>query len=157
MRRAMKKFMMAALAALVTVAAAAIFAASVADAREDAPSSEEIREYAFSYMKQFPKQMSERQIANQLATSIILSEKMQLVCPLYYYVNTRRARYDYLLRQGTWIMMFGPGKTSKSIFNEASAKRNQEFNSSSKKEWCENTKAFGVKIFGWGPLFEDGE
>ena len=36
----MKKFMMAALAALVTVAAAASLAASVADAREDAPSSE---------------------------------------------------------------------------------------------------------------------
>jgi hypothetical protein len=102
--------------------------------------------------------MSERQIANQLATSIILSEKIQLVCPLYYYVNARRARYDYLLRQGTWAMMFGPGKTSTSILNEASAKRNQEFNNTiSKKEWCENIKAFGVTTFGWGPLFEVGE
>jgi hypothetical protein len=59
----MKKFMMAALAALVTVAAAAIFAASVADAREDGPSSEGIRKYAFSYMKQ-GSNMSDREIAN---------------------------------------------------------------------------------------------
>jgi hypothetical protein len=119
----MKKFMMAALAALVTVAAAAILAASVADAREDGPSSKEIREYAFSYMKQFSKQnMSDREIANQLASSIIWLEKVQLVCPSYYYVNASRARYDYLLRQGTWAMMFGPGKTSTSIMNEASAK-----------------------------------
>jgi len=155
----MKKFMMAALAALVTVAAAAIFAASVADAREDGPSSEEIREYAFSYMKQLSKQnMSDREIANQLASSIIWLEKVQLVCPSYYYVNASRARYDYLLRQGTWAMMFGPGKTSTSILNEASAKRNQEFNNSiSKTEWCETIKAFGVKTFGWGPLFEVGE
>ena len=43
----MKKFMMAALA---TIAAAATFAASVADARDDGPGPEEIREYAFSYM-----------------------------------------------------------------------------------------------------------
>jgi hypothetical protein len=130
----MKKFMMAALAALVTVAAAAIFAASVADAREDGPSSEEIREYAFSYMKQFSKQnMSDREIANQLASSIIWLEKVQLVCPSYYYVNASRARYDYLLRQGTWAMMFGPGKTSTSILNEASAKRNQEFNTASRR------------------------
>jgi hypothetical protein len=155
----MKKFMMAALAALVTVAAAAIFAASVADAREDGPSSEEITEYAFSYMKQFSKQnMSDREIANQLASSIIWLEKVQLVCPSYYYVNASRAHYNYILRQGTWAMMFGPGKTSTSILNEASAKRNQEFNNSiSKKEWCENIKAFGVKTFGWGPLFEVGE
>jgi hypothetical protein len=153
----MKKFMMATLAALVTVAAAAIFAASVADAREDGPSSEEIRKYAFSYMKQ-GSNMSDREIANQLASSIIWSEKVQLVCPSYYYVNASRARYDYLLRQGTWAMMFGPGKTSASILNEASAKRNQEFNNSiSKKEWCANIKAFGVKTFGWGPLFEVGE
>jgi hypothetical protein len=73
-------------------------------------------------------------------------------------VNASRARYNYILRQGTWAMMFGPGKTSTSILNEARAKRNQEFNNSiSKKEWCENIKAFGVKTFGWGPLFEVGE
>ena len=34
--------------------------------------------------------------------------------------------------------------------NEASAKRNQEFNDGvSKKEWCEGIKAFGIKTFGW--------
>ena len=69
-----------------------------------------------------------------------------LICPSYYYVNAPRARFSYLLRQGTWGTMFGPGKTSTSIMNEASAKRNQEFNNSvSKKEWCENVKAFGIQ------------
>jgi len=49
-------------------------------------------------------------------------------------------------------MMFGPGKTSTSIMNEASARRNQEFNNSvSKKEWREGIKAFGIKTFSWGP------
>jgi hypothetical protein len=52
-------------------------------------------------------------------------------------------------------MMFDGGKTSTSIMNEASARRNQEFNNSvSKKEWCEGIKALGIKTFGWGPLFE---
>jgi hypothetical protein len=69
-------------------------------------------------------------------------------------VNASRARYDYLLRQGTRNMMFGPGKTSTSIMNEASAKKNREFNNnSSKRDWCENVKAFGIKTFDWGPLF----
>jgi hypothetical protein len=55
-------------------------------------------------------------------------------------------------------MMFGPGKTSTSILNEASAKRNKEFNNSiSKKEWCEHIKAFVIETFGRGPLFEVGE
>ena len=91
-------------------------------ARDDGPSSEEVREYAFGYVKQFSKKnMSDRPIASQLASSTIWLEKVQLVCPSYYYVM-RRARYDYLLRQGTWAMMFGPGKTSTSILNEASAK-----------------------------------
>ena len=90
-----------------------------------------------------------------IVAPIIWLEKIELSCPSYYYVNARRARFDYLLRQGTWAMMFGPGKTSTSIMNEASAKRNQEFNNSvSKKEWCEGIKAFGIKTFGWGPLFE---
>jgi len=54
--------------------------------------------------------------------------------------------------------MFGPGKTSTSIMKEASARRNQEFNNSvSKKEWREGIKAFGIKTFSWGPLFEVGE
>jgi hypothetical protein len=82
-------------------------------------------------------------------------EKVQLICPTYYYVNARRARFEYLLRQGTWALMFGPGKTSTSIMNEAASKRNEEFNNNvSKKEWCEGIKTFGVKTFGWGPLFE---
>jgi hypothetical protein len=101
-------------------------------------------------MQQLSKQkMSDREIANQLASTIIWLEKVQLICTTYYYVNARRARFDYLLRQGTWAMMFGPGKTSTSIMNEASARRNQEFNNSvSKKEWCEGIKAFGIKQLG---------
>ena len=92
--------------------------------------------------------MSEREIANSLASEIIWLEKIQLICPSYYYVNARRARFEYLLRQGAWAKMFGPGKTSTSIMNEASAKRNQEFNNNlSKKDWCEGIKAFGIKTF----------
>jgi len=145
----MKKFIVAALVALLAAAA------SIANARDDEPSPEMIKEFAFNYMRQFPQKMSEREIAYQLASTIIWLEKVQLICPSYYYVNARRARFDYLLRQGTWAMMFGPGKTSTSILNEASAKRNQEFNNSvSKKEWCEGIKAFGIKAFSWGPLFE---
>src|SRR5215831_5897273 len=78
-------------------------------------------------------------------------------CPSYFYVNARRARYDYLLRQGTWNMMFGPGKTATSILNEAAARRNEEFNNvvgAAKGAWCESVKAFGIKHFDWGPLFE---
>jgi hypothetical protein len=146
----MKKFVVAALAALVAAAA------SIASAREAEPSPEVIKEFAFNYMRQGSQQkLSDREIANQLASTIILLEKLQLICPSYYYVNAGRARVDYLLRQGTWAMMFGPGKTSTSIMNEASAKRNQEFNNSvSKKEWCEGIKVFGIKTFGWSPLFE---
>ena len=116
-------------------------------------------EYAFSYMRQLSEQkMSDREIANQLASTIIWLEKIQLLCSSYYYVNVNRVRYSYILRQGTWSMMFGPGKTSTSILNEASAKRNQEFNNSlSKKEWCESVKAYGIKMFSWGPLFEVGD
>jgi hypothetical protein len=149
----MKTFIMAALAALVTTAA------SVANARDDEPSLEVIKEFAFNYMRQLSQQkLSDREIANQLASTILWLEKVQLICPSYYYVNARRVRFEYLLRQGTWAMMFGVGTTSTSIMNEASAKRNQEFNNSvSKKEWCEGIKAFGIKTFGWGPLFEVGE
>jgi hypothetical protein len=158
----MKKFMVVAvLAALVAPAAKSktainVDANEVANARDDEPSPEEIQKFAFDYMKQLSQQkLSDREIANQLASTIIWLEKIQLICPSYYYVNASRARFDYLLRQGTWAMMFGPGKTSTSIMNEASAKRNQEFNNSiSKKEWCEGIKAFGIKTFGWGPLFE---
>ena len=146
----MRKFIVVALAAA---------AASVANARDDEPSPEVIKEFAFNYMRQLSQQkLSDREIANQLASTIVWSEKIQTVCPSFYYVNARRARFDYLLRQGTRAMMFGPGKTSTSIMNEASARRNKEFNNSvSKKEWCEGIKAFGIKTFGWGPLFELGE
>src|SRR5215468_3638936 len=103
----MKKFIVAALAALVAAAA------SVANARDDEPSPEAIDEFASNYMRQFSQQkMSLRETANQLASSIWWSEKVQLLCPSYFYVNARRARYDYLLRQGTWRMFFGPGKTA---------------------------------------------
>jgi len=148
----MNKLIVAALTALVAATA------SVANARDDEPSPEAIREYAFNYMRQFSQQkLSDREIANQLASSIWWSEKVQLLCPSYFYVNARKARYDYLLRQGTWNMMFGPGKTATSILNEAAARRNEEFNNvvgAAKGAWCESVKAFGIKTFGWGPLFE---
>lgn len=151
----MKKFIVAALAALVAAAA------SVANARDDEPSPEAIREYASNYMRQFSQQkMSLRETANQLASSIWWSEKVQLLCPSYFYVNPRRARYDYLLRQGTWNMMFGPGKTATSILNEAAPRRNEEFNNvvgAAKGAWCESVKAFGIEHFGWAPLFEVGD
>ena len=119
----MKTFIVTALAALVTAAA------PVANARDDEPSSEAIEQYASNYMQTFSKQkMSLRETANQLASSIWWSEKLQLLCPSYFYVNARRARYDYLLRQGTWNMLFGVGKTATSILNEAAARRNEEFN-----------------------------
>jgi hypothetical protein len=144
------------------IATTAFFVAVIslvpANARDDGsePSEEEITEYAFKYMKTLSAQkLSDREIANQLASAIFWSEKMQLVCPLYFHVNARRARFDYLLRQGTWQMMFGVGKTATSILNEAVTKRNGEYNNSvSKKEWCAGVKAFGIRHFGWGPLFE---
>ena len=144
---------------LLAVAAISIAALLPAKAGNYEPTPDLIREYAFDYMKRLSQQkLSDRDIANQLASTIIWLEKIQLICPSYYYVNAPRARFSYLLRQGTWGTMFGPGKTSTSIMNEASAKRNQEFNNSvSKKEWCENVKAFGIKMFGWSDLFEPGE
>ena len=148
----MKKFIMAALTALIAAAA------PVANARDDEPSPEAIDEFASNYMRQLSQQkLSDREIANQLASSIWWSEKLQLLCPSYFYVNARRARYDYLLRQGTWNMMFGPGKTATSILNEAARRRNENFNNvvgAAKGAWCEEVKAFGIKTFGWGPLFE---
>ena len=123
----MKKFIVAALAALVAAAA------SVANARDDEPSPEAIDEFASNYMRTFSQQkMSLRETANQLASSIWWSEKLQLLCPSYFYVNARRARYDYLLRQGTWNMMFGVGKTATSILNEAARRRNENFNNVSR-------------------------
>ena len=135
----MKRFIVAALAAL------AASAASIASARDDEPSSEQIKEAASLIMSSgLDNKMSEREIANSLASEIIWLEKIQLICPSYYYVNARRARYEYLLRQGAWAFLFDGGKTATSIMNGASAKRNQEFyNSLSKKDWCEGIKAFG--------------
>ena len=37
------------------------------------------------------------------------------------------------------------------------ARRNEQFNNvigAAKGAWCESVKAFGIKTFGWGPLFE---
>jgi hypothetical protein len=145
--------------AMATLVAAA---ASAANARDDErgpePSPEEIRQFASDYMRQLSQQkMSDREIANQLASSIWWSEKLQLLCPSYFYVNARRARYDYLLRQNTWNMMFGVGKTATSILNEAVSRRNEQFNNvvgAAKGAWCESVKAFGIKHFGWAFLFE---
>ena len=149
----MKKFIVAALAALVAAAA------SVADARDIEPSPEQIREYAFNYMQNRQKQgLSERETANQLASTMWWMEKMVLVCPSFFYVNASRARFYYLLRQGTWDIMFDGGKTATSILTENSARRIAEYNNSvSKKEWCESIKAFGIKTFAWEPIFEVGE
>jgi hypothetical protein len=69
-----------------------------------------------------------RETANHLASSIWCLRKCNCFAPSYFYVNARRARYDYLLRQGTWNMFFGVGKTATSILNEAAARRNEEFN-----------------------------
>ena len=137
---------------LLAVAAISIAAIMPAKAGNDEPSSELIREFASHYVRELSRQnMSEREIANQLASTIIWSEKIQLICPSYYYVNAPRARFDYLLRQGTWAMMFGPGKTSTSIMNEASAKRNQEFNNTlSKKAWCEEHQRIRNQAFRLG-------
>jgi len=142
----------------IFLALTATSAASVANARDDEPSWEVIKEFASNYMRQFSQQgLSARETANQLASSIWWSEKVQVLCPSYFYVNARRARYDYLLRQGTWHMMFNGGKTATSILNEAAARRNEEFNNvpgAAKGAWCESVKAFGIKHFDWGPLFE---
>ena len=147
----MRRFIVAALAAL------AASTASIASARDDEPSAEQIEKAASLIMGSgLDNKMSEREIANSLASEIIWLEKIQLICPSYYYVNARRARFEYLLRQGAWARLFGPGKTSTSIMNGASAKRNQEFyNNLSKKDWCEGIKAFGLKTFGlWRQIFE---
>jgi hypothetical protein len=142
----------------IFLALTATSAASVASARDDEPSPEEIRKFASNYMRQLSQQgLSDREIANQLASSIWWSEKVQLLSPTYFYVNARRARYDYILRQGTWNMMFDGGKTATSILKEAAARRNEDFNNvpgSQKGAWCESVKAFGIEHFGWGPLFE---
>lgn len=56
----MKKFIVAALAALVAAAA------SVSHARDDEPSPEMIKEFASNYMRQLSQQkLSDQEIANQ--------------------------------------------------------------------------------------------
>jgi hypothetical protein len=112
---------------LITIALAALIAATVPlGARELEPTPEIIREYAFDYMRQLSQQkLSDWQIANQLASSIWWSEKLQLVCPSYFYVNRERARFDYLLRMGTWYTFFGVGKTATNLAELEVAKRNQ--------------------------------
>jgi hypothetical protein len=71
----MKKFIVAALAALVVAAAA-----SVANAREDEPSWEAVEEFAHQLAQDSKKQgMSLRETANHLASSIWWSEKVQLL------------------------------------------------------------------------------
>ena len=82
---------------------------------------------------------------------------MQVLCPSYFYVNSVRARYDYLLRLETWNMYYGVGKTATAILNEATTRRNENFNNvvgSQKGAWCQSLKEFGIKHFGWAPLFE---
>lgn len=120
------------------------------------PDSKAIKEFAFDYMKGLSQQnLSDREIANQLASSMIYLEKMQMNCHDYYYINDSLARYKYQLYKGTWDMMFGPGKTSTLIMNEASNRRNAELNNApSKKAWCGDVKQRGERIFGWGPIFE---
>jgi hypothetical protein len=120
------------------------------------PNQETIREFAAEYMQNGMRQkMTDRDLANQLASQLFWLEKLQTICPSYYYVNMGNARFGYLMRQGAWSMLFGPGKTSTEIMNKASARRNEEFNNSvSKKAWCENVKAFVIKTFGWNDLFE---
>jgi hypothetical protein len=148
---------------MVVLGAAALLAttAVVAEARDkpSEPTPDVIREYAFDYMKRLSQQkLSDREIANQLASTVYWLEKIQLLCPSYFHVNARRVRFSYLLRMGTWYTFFGVGKTATSILNEASAKRNENFNNEvNKKAWCESLKAFGIKTFGWGDLFEEGE
>jgi hypothetical protein len=145
---------------LIMITAILALAASAAGSArsEEEPTEEQIREYAFDYMKQFPKSMSDREIAVQLASTIYFLEKIQLLCPRYFYVNAKRVRYSYVLRLGTWMTMFGPGKTSTSILNEVTAKKNQDFNNTINKQgWCERVKELGTKAFSWGWLFEEGE
>jgi hypothetical protein len=45
-------------------------------------------------MRQLSQQkLSDREIANQLPSTIIWLEKVQLICPSYYFVNARRTRF----------------------------------------------------------------
>ena len=157
------------LAVLILVAATAVAFASACDDESLTselmkqcwePNPETIRKFSSEFFQRLLGQkMSERQIANQLASDIIWLEKVQLICPSYYYVNARVARFQYLLYEGAWSHLFDGGKTSTELMNIASAKRNEEFNNSvSKKKWCEDIKEFGLKTLGWNDeMFEKGK
>ena len=151
----MKKIFLTSVAALSVLSASA---AQGAPAAEEMPSFEAVKEFAHQLFEMSKKQgLSERETANHLASSMWWSEKMQVLCPSYFYVNRIRARYDYLLRLETWNMYYGVGKTATGILNEATTRRNENFNNvvgSQKGAWCQSLKEFGIKHFGWAPLFE---
>jgi hypothetical protein len=125
------------------------------------PSYEAINEFGRKLFEMSKKQgLTERDTANHLASSMWWSEKMHALCPVYFYVNLARARYDYLLRLGAWNMYYGVGKTATGILNAATIRRNEEFNNvvgNQKGAWCQGLKEFGIKHFGWAPLFEEDQ
>jgi hypothetical protein len=151
----MKKLLLAGVAALSVLG---ISAAQRTPAAEEMPSFEAVKEFAHQLFEMSKKQgLSERETANHLASSMWWSEKMQVLCPSYFYVNSVRARYDYLLRLETWNMYYGVGKTATAILNEATTRRNENFNNvvgSQKGAWCQSLKEFGIKHFGWAPLYQ---
>jgi hypothetical protein len=63
------------------------------------PSQEQIMQFASTFMKNFSQEdkFSDNRIATNLASFIYWAEKIQLVCPSYFYVNTDQARFEYLL------------------------------------------------------------
>jgi hypothetical protein len=79
----MKKFIVAALTALVAASA------SAANARDE-PSREAVEAFYHQLSQDAKKQrFSLREAANHLVSSIWWSEKLQLLCPSYFYVNAR--------------------------------------------------------------------
>lgn len=142
----------------ITTIIASIFLASSIQMTfsEENPNAATVRDFAYRYMKNLTDlKMSDREIAKQLASTIFYLEKMQIVCSKYYYIDQDSARFRYQLYQGTWELMFGPGKTSTAIMNEASMARNREFNNATNKQkWCNDVKQLGKKTFAWEELFE---
>ncbi|WP_234050430.1 MULTISPECIES: hypothetical protein [unclassified Xanthobacter] len=117
---------------------------------------DEIQRFSSRYMKNLSDDgLNDRDIANQLASSIIWLEKINLTCTSYFQINLRELRLHYKLYQGTWQLMFGSGRSATDALNRASIRRNNEFNNApSKRKWCEDTKEFVVKKLGWDYLFE---
>ena len=77
---------------LVTgVAALSVLSASAAQgapAAEEMPSFEAVKEFAHQLFEMSKKQgLSERETANHLASSMWWSEKMQVLCPSYFYAS----------------------------------------------------------------------